>query len=196
MPSYLQNDHGMTRTEYPLPTAAELRDRMTRSEAFDRLVRTMLQPVYWHIRRLVVLHDDAQDATQNAFVKTFEHIESFRGGDGELRAWIYRIATNEALDTLRHRRRSIFSSIDDVSRELAGKVAAESTEDADRALVEFQQAALALPLKQRLVFNLRYYDELSYEQIAEITGSSVQTLKTNYHYAVEKLKKHIKATQL
>lgn len=156
----------------------------------------MLQPIYWHIRRLVVTHDAAQDATQDTFVKAFERIDSFRGGDSELRPWIYRIATNEAMDALRRRRRNIFSSIDDVSRELAGKVAAECTEDAERALVEFQQAVLELPLKQRIVFNLRYYDELSYEQIASITGSSIQTLKTNYHYAVEKLKKRIKATQL
>lgn len=179
-----------------LPTCSELRDEATRNEAFDRLVGALLRPIYWHVRRLVVEHDEAEEITQETFVRIFEQFDQFRGGDGELRAWIYRIATNMALSALRRRRRSIFSSIDRVSRELADRVADSSPPDIDEHLVEFQQAVLRLPTKQRVVFNLRYYDDMSYAQIATATGQSEQAAKTCYHYAVKRLKEQIKDWQI
>lgn len=170
-----------------------LRDAATRNEAFDRLTAAMLRPLYWHVRRLVVVHEDAEDVVQESFVKAYDRIDSFRGSADELRAWLYRIATRAALTHLRRRRQSLFASLDDVGRELAGRVADEAGPDADRMLVRFQQAVLSLPLKQRLVFNLRYYDELPYAQIARILDQREQTLKVNYHYAVKQLKTKLRS---
>ena len=128
---------------------------------------------------------------QETFIRAYDKIGTFRGGAGELGAWLYRIATNTALTMLRRRRPGLFSSLDDVSRILASHVAEECGEDADRTLVRFQQAILELPLKQRLVFNLRYYDRMPYGQIARVLGQREETLKVNYHHAVQKLKEKL-----
>lgn len=170
---------------------AALRDPAARRGAFDRLVGEYIRPLYWHTRRLVVVHEDAEDAVQETFIRAYDKIGTFRGGREELGAWLYRIATNTALTLLRRRKPGLFSSLDDVSRSLAGRVADECGEEADQILVRFQQAVLELPLKQRLVFNLRYYDQLSYEQIARVLEQREETLKVNYHYAVQKLKEKL-----
>lgn len=153
---------------------AALRDPGARRGAFDRLVGTYLRPLYWHARRLVVVHEDAEDVVQETFVRAYD-----------------KIATNTALTLLRRRKPGLFTPLDEVSRTLAGRVAEECGEDADRMQVRFQQAVLELPLKQRLVFNLRYYDHLPYRQIARVLGQREQTLKVNYHYAVRKLKEKL-----
>ena len=128
-------------------------------------------------------------------MRVFEQFDRFRGGDGELHAWIYRIATNLTISALR-RRRTIFTSIDRVSRELSDRVADSSPPDIDVRLIEFQQAVLGLPTKQRIVFNLRYYDDMSYASIAAATGQSEQAAKTCYHYAVKRLKEQLNDWQL
>ncbi len=179
-----------------LPACSQLRDETTRNEAFDRLVGALLRPIYWHVRRLVVEHDEAEEITQETFVRAFEQFDQFRGGDGELRSWVYRIATNLALSALRRRRRSIFTSIDRVSRELSDRVADCSPPDADQGLIEFQRAVLELPTKQRVVFNLRYYDDMSFASIATATGQSEQAAKTCYHYAVKRLKEQLTNWQI
>ena len=173
-------------------TVAGLHDPAARREAFDRVVGHFLRPLYWHVRRLVVVHEDAEDVVQESFVRAWDGLEGFRGDGAELQAWLYRIATNTALSLLRRRRRGLFTSLDDVSRQLAGRVAEQAPAEADRMLVRFQQEVLALPLRQRLVFNLRYYDGLSYGEIARILGQREQTLRVNYHHAVEKLKRKLK----
>ena len=170
---------------------AALRDPGARRGAFDRLVGAYLRPLYWHARRLVVVHEDAEDVVQETFVRAYDRIGTFRGGSDEMGAWLYRIATNTALTMLRRRRPGLFSSLDDISRILASRVAEECGEDADRTLVRFQQAILELPLKQRLVFNLRYYDRMPYGQIARVLGQREETLKVNYHHAVQKLKEKL-----
>lgn len=170
---------------------AALRDPGVRHGAFDRLVGAYLRPLYWHARRLVVVHEDAEDVVQETFVRAYDRIGTFRGGSDEMGAWLYRIATNTALTMLRRRRPGLFSSLDDVSRILASRVAEECGEDADRTLVRFQQAILELPLKQRLVFNLRYYDRMPYGEIARVLGQREETLKVNYHHAVQKLKEKL-----
>lgn len=170
---------------------AALRDPGARRGAFDRLVGAYLHPLYWHARRLVVVHEDAEDVVQETFVRAYDRIGTFRGGNDEIGAWLYRIATNTALTMLRRRRPGLFSSLDDVSRILASRVAEECGEDADRTLVRFQQAILELPLKQRLVFNLRYYDRMPYGEIARVLGQREETLKVNYHHAVQKLKEKL-----
>ena len=149
------------------------------------------QRLYWHIRRLVVSHDDAEDALQETFIRIFTKADSFRGEESSLEAWCYKIATNEALKMLRKRAR-VFQSLDSLGGELAGMVLTESAPDADRSEVLFQQALMQLSTQQRVVFNLRYYDELPYNEIAGITGKSGNSLRTNYHYAVDKIKKYLK----
>ena len=147
--------------------------------------------LYWHIRRIVVGHDDAEDALQETFLKIYNKAGTFRGDRESLLPWCYRIATNEALQLLRRRAR-LFQSLDSVSAELAGKLVEECAPDADRMSVLFQQAVLQLSTQQRIVFNLRYYDDLSYSEISRITGKSENSLRTNYSYAVNKIKEYLK----
>ena len=176
--------------DIPAEELSALRNPATRRGAFDRLVGAYLRPLYWHARRLVVVHEDAEDVVQETFIRAYDKIGTFRGGSDEIGAWLYRIATNTALTMLRRRRPGLFS-LDDVSRILASRVAEECGEDADRTLVRFQQAILELPLKQRLVFNLRYYDRMPYGEIARVLGQREETLKVNYHHAVQKLKEKL-----
>lgn len=168
-----------------------LLDPSRRDEGFRVLLKQHGRRLYWHIRRIVVGHDDAEDVLQETCIRILDCIGSFKG-DGTLMSWLYRIATNEALQHLR-RQAPLFQSIDSLSQALTARMRAETSFDADHAEVIFQQALLTLPTQQRIAFNLRYYDELSYDQIASITGKSVGTLKTNYHYATQKVKDYIKA---
>lgn len=161
------------------------------NEILATATRQYGQQLYWHIRRLVVSHDDAEDALQETFIKIFTKADGFKGDEGSLAAWFYQIATREALQLLR-RRAKPFQSLDSLGESLSELVAIESAPDADRTAVLFQQALMTLPTQQRIAFNLRYYDELPYEQIARITGKSEGTLRTNYHYSVEKIKQYLK----
>jgi len=167
-----------------------LQDPAHRDEGFRRLMKQYGHMLYWHIRRIVVGHDDAQDVIQETCIKVLNHIGSF-SGKGTLVTWLYRIATNEALQHLR-RQTHLFQSIDSLSETLTSKLLAEAALDAGELETLFQKALLTLPTQQRITFNMRYYDELSYEEIAAITGKNVQALKTNYHYATVKVKNYIK----
>ena len=166
-----------------------LSDPKRREQGFRLLMKQYGDALYWHIRRIVVSHDDAEDALQETSIKIFSHIGDFKG-DGKLTTWMYRIATNEALQQLR-RRTSLFQSIDSLGSTLTNQLQAETSLDSNAAEVLFQKALLTLPTQQRVAFNLRYYDELSYDEISRITGKNVNTLKANYHFAVEKIKKYI-----
>ena len=161
-----------------------------REEGFRMLMKEYGHALYWHIRRIVVGHDDAEDVLQETCIKVLNSIHSYRG-DGSLATWLYRIATNEALQHLR-RQTHMFQHIDSLSDSLMEKLQAEAPMDGKELEIIFQKALLTLPTRQRIAFNLRYYDELSYEEIAGITGKTVQSLKTNYHYATQKIKKYIK----
>lgn len=166
-------------------------------EAFSRIVDVYSEKLYWHCRRIVVSHDDAEDALQNALITAFENASSFRGESAPvLQAWLYRIATTASLKVLRKYRRSVFSSLDDVSPMLLSEFEEQIAPDADEISVRLQRAVLNLPTKQRITFNMRYFDELPYEEISQITGMNVGTLKTNYHYAVEKIKKDVQQIDL
>ena len=161
------------------------------SEILQKATDKYGKRLYWHIRRLVVSHDDAQDALQETFIKVYTKASSFKGGEDSLEAWCYKIATNEALQLLRKRTHA-FQSLDSLGPELARTVATESAPDASRSAILFQQALMRLSTQQRIVFNLRYYDELSYAQIAQVTGRSENSLRTNYHYAVDTIKEYLK----
>lgn len=147
------------------------------------------EAVYWHIRRLVVSHADAQDATQETFVRVFRSFNQFKG-DASLTAWVYRIATNEALRLL-SRRQDERVSLDSPDISLCGMAADSYVDYSDLETVRLQQAILALPTKQQLAFNLRYYNELGYDEIAAITGSTTDSVKASYHIAKEKIIKYM-----
>ena len=163
-----------------------LRSVETRERAFRDLLNKYAQRLYWHIRRLVISHEDANDILQNASIKIWKGLEHFRE-ESCLYTWLYRIATNEALTFLDAQRRKAVLSFEDFETQMANKLVAEKGFDAKQAEWKLQKAILALPEKQRLVFQLRYYDEMSYEHMHEITGTSVGALKASYHHAVKKV---------
>jgi RNA polymerase sigma-70 factor (ECF subfamily) len=176
------------------------RDPSSRNYAFNLLVRKYQQKIYWHIRKMVIDHDDTDDLVQETFIKVWNSLEQFRG-DSQLYTWIYRIATNECLNFLNKKRRRFFLPIGDVEGELMEKLEANadyvtsgnelSGEDVQ---IKLQKALLKLPDKQRLVFNMKYFDDMKYEDIAEITGTSVGALKASYHFAVKKIEDYITKT--
>ena len=166
-------------------------------EAFDLLIEQYGERLYWHIRRVVVQHEEAEDVVQETFARAYTSIADFRGEtEGSLTAWLYKIATNLAINALRKRKKWAFASLDSVRSDLLATFEHEVDSSADEIVVKLQKAILALPTKQRLVFNMRYYDELSFEQISQATGQSVSTLKTNYHYAVKKIKEQVRVIEI
>ena len=164
---------------------------MTDPERGFRLLMEKFQsPMYWHIRRMVVSHEDAEDVLQETFIKVFRHFDDFRA-ESSLSTWIYRIATNECIRFLNRKKEETVST-EEMQAELMNKLMASEYVDYDNAMeVKFQQAILTLPEKQRLVFNLRYYDDLKYEEISRITDTKVETLKANYYFAKEKIKEYM-----
>lgn len=157
---------------------------------FRMLVDHFQSTIYWHIRRMVVSHEDAEDVLQETFIKVYRYLDDFRA-ESSLSTWMYRIATNECTRFLNRRKEQAVST-EEVQAELMNKLMASDYVDYDNAMeVKFQQALLTLPEKQRLVFNLRYYDELKYEEISRITDTKVETLKANYHFAKEKIKEYM-----
>jgi len=158
----------------------------TRDRGFEHLVQKYQEKVYWSIRKMVIDHDDANDVVQDAFVKVWKNLEKFRA-DSQLYTWIYRIATNECLNFLKKKKRRSLVPWNDVENDLLNKVDQSSYQDGNEIEKKLQKAILSLPDKQRLVFNLKYYDEMKYEQIADVTGTSVGALKASYHHAVKKI---------
>lgn len=158
----------------------------TRNEAFNLLITKYQEKIYWHIRRLVIDHDDADDLVQEVFIKVWKNLEKFRS-DSKLYTWIYRIATNESITFLNKKKQRNQTPLDEVSEELSESLVASSYFSGDRIQMKLQQALLTLPEKQRLIFNMKYYDELKYDEISEILGTSVGALKASFHIAVKKI---------
>jgi len=146
------------------------------------------EKVYRLIRRMVIDHNDTDDLTQTTFIKVFENIHSFEG-KSKISTWIYRIAINEALNFLRHKRRKLFLPIVDVERQLANTIDTASHFSGDEIEKKLQKAILTLPEKQRMVFNMRYYESIKYEEMSDILGTSEGALKASYHIAEEKIEK-------
>lgn len=155
-------------------------------QGFRLLMARYKEPVYWHIRRLVISHANAQDAAQESFVRIFRNFSQYRE-ENSFRAWIFRIATNEALRILERDRNSRLFSLDEATNDLLNTKADEYFDESDYLAALLQRAITTLPPKQQLVFNLRYYNEMSYEEIASITDISAASAKTNYHVAKEKI---------
>ena len=165
------------------------RDERTRSAAFSALVKAYSETLYWHIRRMVLSHDDTNDLMQNTFIKAWTSIDTFRG-DSQLSTWLYRIAINETLTFLSKRSQSI--PIDSPEASVVEQLESDTYFNGDKAEATFQEALQKLPPKQRLVFNMKYYEEMKYEEISELLGTSVGALKASYHLAVKKIEEFLK----
>lgn len=165
-------------------------DALTRERGFELLVHKYQERLYWHIRRLVNFHEDADDVIQNVFVKVWHKLEQFRG-DAKLYTWLYRIATNEALSHLNQQKRRQSVSIDHEDYNLAEQLKADEYFDGDDADAYLQEAIGTLPDRQKEVFLLRYYDGIKYEDMSEMLETSVGALKASYHHAVKKIETHV-----
>jgi RNA polymerase sigma-70 factor (ECF subfamily) len=165
-----------------------MRNRETREQGFTLLMETYKEKIYWHIRRLVVSHDDAEDILQETFMNAFRHQPSFRG-ECRIYTWLYRIATNECIRFFRRGKKRNGKA--DLSAKACFDMPYNDPGTESHIIARFQEAILRLPERQRIVFTLRYYEELSYEEMAQVLDSSVNALKTNYHYACEKVKDYL-----
>jgi RNA polymerase sigma-70 factor (ECF subfamily) len=171
-----------------------LQDPERQRDAFEQIVRKYSETLYWQIRRLILSHDDANDILQNTFIKAWQNIEYFRG-DAKMSTWLYRIAFNECLTFLNHKRMEGQVSIDDIDTEILNKLESDSYFNGDEIQKTFMRAVHQLPEKQQMVFNLKYFKEMKYEEMSEIFGTSIGALKASYHHAVKKiedfLEKHL-----
>lgn len=163
-----------------------LQDKSTAHKAFDTLVSEFSEPLYWHIRKMVVNHNDTNDLLQNVFLKAWKNIHNFRG-DAKLSTWLYKIAVNESLNFLNHERQKRDISDDNADEFLLNNIESDEYFDGDAVEIKLQEAIATLPEKQRIVFLMRYYDEMKYEEMSEILGTSVGALKASYHHAVKKI---------
>jgi len=157
-----------------------------RNYAFNLLIQKYQKQVYWHIRRIIIDHDDTNDVTQNTFIKAFHNLEKFRE-DSQLFTWLYRIATNESLNFLKQKRTKFFLPIADVEHQLANSLQEDHYFKGDAIQKKLQLAILQLPEKQRIVFNMKYFEGIKYEEMAKILDTSVGALKASYHIAVKKI---------
>lgn len=158
---------------------------------FEKIVRQYGERLYWQIRRMVYSHDDADDILQNTFLKAWMNIDSFRG-NAKISTWLYRIAVNEALDFIRKNRNAVELSDGDVGNSVAVRLSGDAYFDGDEAQLLLQEAIGKLPPKQRLVFNMRYFDEMRYSEMSHILDTSEGALKASYHLAVEKISEYLK----
>jgi RNA polymerase sigma-70 factor (ECF subfamily) len=167
-----------------------LHEAKTQQAAFSELVKEYSEPLYWQIRKIVLSHDDTNDVLQNTFIKVWTSIDSFRG-DSKLSTWLYRIAVNEAITFLNKQRSQNNISVDDADMFLLGKLESDEYFDGDEAQLKLQKAILTLPEKQRIVFNMKYFDEMKYEDMSDILDTSVGALKASYHHAVKKIEEFL-----
>ncbi|MFC2098927.1 RNA polymerase sigma factor [Bacteroidota bacterium] len=168
----------------------QFRSENNRNNAFNLIVRKYQERLYWHIRKLVVSHDDTDDVLQNTFIKAFEGLDRFRE-DASLFTWLYRIATNESLTFLKKKNRWYFLPLSENPGYLEKTLESDAYCSGEEIQMRLQKAILLLPPKQRLVFNMRYFEELKYEKISEILETSVGALKASYHHALKKIEKYL-----
>lgn len=163
----------------------------TREQGFRALVSRYSETLYWHIRRIVLVHEDADDILQETFIKAWQNLDSFRG-DSKISTWLYKIATNESLGHLRKNKSKYDVQIDDTELSTDNLLISDSYFDGDEAVLKLQQAILTLPERQRMVFLLKYYDDMKYKEIAEVLDLTVGSLKASYHHAVTKIEEFLK----
>ena len=180
----------MTKQEEQL-LMQQLSDPTTQRKAFEQLVREYGEQLYWQIRRLVLVHEDADDVLQNVFIKAWSHLDDFHQ-DSRLSTWLYRIAVNESLDFLRKQKNNSMIHTDDVESGVANMLVADNYFDGDETQALLQEAISQLPEVQRTVFTLRYYDEMKYSEISQLLKTSEGSLKASYHIAVKKISEFFK----
>lgn len=180
----------MTPTYSEREVLALLQDEQTQRRGFEMLVAKYSEQLYWQIRRMVLSHDDANDLLQNTFIKAWTNIDYFRA-EAKLSTWLYRIALNECLTFLNKQRVQGTVSLDDPEANALQRLEGDTYFSGDRAQILLQKALLTLPEKQRMVFNLKYFQEMKYEEMSDIFGTSVGALKASYHHAVKKIEKFL-----
>ena len=163
------------------------RNESTQHGAFNRIVARYRERLYWHIRKIVIVHEDTDDVLQNTFVKIWKGLETFRG-EAQLSTWMYRIATNESITFLNQKRSRQMIPLEDVEYQLSQSLHHDAYFSGDELQEQLQKAILSLPEKQRIVFNMKYFDEMPYDEMSEILGTSVGALKASYHHAIKKIK--------
>lgn len=168
----------------------QFKDPSSKEKGFTAIIKKYQEKLYWHIRRMVVQHEDANDVLQNMFIKVWNGLDNFRE-DSQLYTWLYRIATNECLTFLEQQKKRSAVSLSDDEGVLANKLKAEKDFDGNKIEWKLQLAMQQLPEKQRLVFNLRYYDEMPYEEMSRILETSEGALKASYHHAVKKIENYL-----
>lgn len=161
------------------------------SYAFQLIVAKYQERLYWHIRRMVISHEDADDVLQETLIKSWKGLKNFKA-ESKLYTWLYRIATNETITFLNKKRKRFFISFNDVEQELTNKLGQDDFFTGDEIQLKLQKAILTLPEKQRLIFNMKYYDEMKYDEISSILKTSVGGLKASYHIAVKKIETFLK----
>ena len=169
----------------------QLLNPQTQHKAFEQLLQLYQKPLYHHIRNIVLNHDDADDVLQNTFIKVFNYLKDFKG-DSKLFSWMYRIATNEALTFIQQKAKRNGTTSEALQSKAIENLASDVYFDGNEIQIKLQKAIIQLPEKQQLVFKMKYFEELKYEEIAEITGTSVGALKASYHHAVKKIEEFLK----
>jgi RNA polymerase sigma-70 factor (ECF subfamily) len=164
----------------------ELLNPKTQNKAFQVLLQHYQKPLYHHIRTIVLNHDDADDVLQNTFVKVFRYLKTFKG-DSKLFSWMYRIATNEAITFINQKAKKHNTTSEALQTKIVNNLQSDVYFDGDEIQLKLQKAIVLLPEKQQLVFKMKYFDDLKYEEISEILGTSVGGLKASYHHAVKKI---------
>lgn len=170
----------------------QLLDSKTQDAAFQKLLSDYQRPLYSLIRNIVLNHDDADDVLQNTFVKVFQNLKNFKG-DSKLFSWMYRIATNEAISFINNKARKHGTTNEAIQSKIVDNLHSDSYFDGDAVQIKLQKAIVQLPEKQQLVFKMKYFEELKYEEISEILGTSVGGLKASYHHAVKKIEDYMTA---
>ena len=169
----------------------QLRDPDTQRQGFAHLVNEYSERLYWQIRKMVYSHDDANDILQDVFIKAWLNIEKFRG-DAKLSTWLYKIAINESITFINRSKAKLNLSIDGADSFLLDKLEGDEYFDGDEAQLLLQKAIVTLPEKQRLVFQMKYFNEMKYDEMSDILGTSVGALKASYHHAVKKVERFLK----
>ena len=170
---------------------ASLKNKKTKETAFRELMKLYKERLYWHIRKIVISHDDTDDVLQNTFVKVFKNIDKFKE-DSKLYSWMYRIATNEAFTFLQKKAKHNNVDISDYQQQLTSNLESDQWFSGDDIQIILQKAVATLPQQQQLVFQMKYFDEMKYQEISDILETSVGGLKASYHHAVKKIEAFVK----
>lgn len=171
---------------------AQLKDPISQEIAFKNLINQYKERLYWHIRKIVISHYDADDVLQNTFIKIFKNIHSFKG-ESQLYSWMYRIATNESISFINKKAKEQHIDLSDLQYKLADNLTSDTYFSGDEIQLLLQKAIVSLPPKQQIIFNMKYFDEMKYNDMSEILNTSVGALKASYFHAVKKIENYIKS---